>query len=272
MGRTFGRNEAAGAGHGGGPREGSEEVAAGTETARRAARRLRCLDALRGLTVVSMVGFHAMFDAVYVYGLAAPWFSDPAIQEAWRRSVCWVFIALAGWCTSFSRSNVRRAGRYGLAAAAVSVATYAVPVSEPINFGILFCMAGSTAAWAVCRAVAERAGLSGPAPLWLVAVLLCGFVATYGFQYGSWPVPGLAWLGFPDASFASGDYYPLLPFSLLFLSAGALAGRVRSYPDLLRTDPCPPLSWVGRHALAVYLLHQPVLIAGFEVARALGAF
>ena len=36
-----------------------------------------------------------------------------------------------------------------------------------------------------------------------------------------------------------------------------LTGRERMEP--LRRSVCPPLGWMGRHSLLLYLLHQPAL-------------
>ena len=73
----------------------------------------------------------------------------------------------------------------------------------------------------------------------------------------------MSWLGFPGPTFASGDYYPPLPYTLLYL-AGVCIGRLvalRGEPTWLERLSCRPLEWVGRHALPVYVLHQPVLLA-----------
>ena len=40
----------------------------------------------------------------------------------------------------------------------------------------------------------------------------------------------------------------------------------------LRRSVCPPLGWMGRHSLVLYLLHQPVILgvltAAFRLVRA----
>lgn len=49
-----------------------------------------------------------------------------------------------------------------------------------------------------------------------------------------------------------------------------LVGRERLAP--LRRSVCPPLGWMGRHSLVLYLLHQPVILgvltAVFRLVRA----
>ena len=62
-------------------------------------------------------------------------------------------------------------------------------------------------------------------------------------------------------SFFSTDYFPLLPWLFLFWAGyflHHLLGRERLAP--LRRSVCPPLGWMGRHSLVLYLLHQPVIL------------
>lgn len=222
--------------------------------------RIAVLDTLRGLTIVSMVGFHFMFDYVYVYGFPAPWFADPVIQNIWRCSISWVFIALAGLMTSFSRSNLKRAAVYGAAALAVFLATALTNLTTPINFGILYCMAACTLVFCAVRPLLRRAGS------WLVPVALIAlFALCYNIPRATYDVPCLAWLGFPDAGFSSGDYYPLLPYVFLYLCFAWIGMRVKRYPRWMYRDYCHPLTVIGRHSLLIYLAHQVVIVAAFEL-------
>lgn len=110
-------------------------------------RRLLALDALRGATVISMVAFHVMYDLTYLYGINAPWFTDGPLQGIWRISISWVFLALAGWMTSHSRSNLKRGLRYSLVALLIWAATTVSGVGISISYGIMYCMAVSTLLW-----------------------------------------------------------------------------------------------------------------------------
>ena len=88
--------------------------------------------------------------------------------------------------------------------------------------------------------------------------------------YASYPT---AYLGFMPKSFFSTDYFPLLPWLFLFWAGyflHHLVGRGRLAP--LRRSVCPPLGWMGRHSLVLYLLHHPVILgvltAVFRLVRA----
>ena len=82
------------------------------EQMNRPARRVPLFDTVRGLVILSMVAFHATYDAVILYGCDIEWFLNPLIQTVWRNSISWTFLLLAGIMCSYSRNNVKRAARY----------------------------------------------------------------------------------------------------------------------------------------------------------------
>ena len=68
-------------------------------------------------------------------------------------------------------------------------------------------------------------------------------------------------LGFRSPDFASADYFPLLPWVFMFL-AGTFLGRYAKagkFPEFMYRSRVPFFSWIGRHALIIYVLHQPVI-------------
>ena len=69
--------------------------------------RLALLDSLRGLTLISMILFHACWDAVYMLGADWPWYGSRA-GYIWQQSICWTFILLSGFCIPFSHRLLRR--------------------------------------------------------------------------------------------------------------------------------------------------------------------
>ena len=232
--------------------------------------RIGIFDAVRGFSVISMVLFHLCYDLRFIVGADLPWFAPP-LQDVWRCSISWAFLFIAGCMCPLSRSNLRRAAQYGAVALAIWLVTTVVAVDTPISFGIIYCMAACTlVAWAL-----GRLGLLLRGPL-ASALLLVGFLALQGLSDGAvglgplsvelpqelYATPWLSWLGLPDAGFASGDYYPLLPYLLLYLAGAAMGAQWerRGYPAWARAAHVAPLNFVGRHALAVYVIHQPVIL------------
>lgn len=97
----------------------------------------------------------------------------------------------------------------------------------------------------------------------------CSFALTWGIPKVVYPLPYLAWLGFPGPGFVSGDYYPLIPFVFMYLTGffAAQAARASSLeaPAWAYANPIPALAVLGRHALPFYLLHQPVILGVLEL-------
>ena len=81
----------------------------------------------------------------------------------------------------------------------------------------------------------------------------------------------LAVLGLPGPGFWSSDYFPLVPWVFLYLCGyflWRLIGSRQRVMDRLRPG-IGPLALIGRHSLAVYLLHQPALMAVFTALQGL---
>ncbi len=232
---------------------------------RTAPERIAFFDMLRGLVIISMIAFHATYDAAYIYGFHVPWFIDPVIQDVWRATISWTFLALAGWMTSLSRNNFKRAVVYGIFAFIIWLATSVVSVDTPVSFGIIYCMGFCTLIYALIRPVHERIN-----PVIGLILSLALFGLLWHIPRGTYDVVGFSWLGFPGPGFASGDYYPPIPFLFMYL-AGSFAAKLlvklrpAGYPAWMKRDTIPYLSWLGRHSLAIYVIHQPLLIACFEL-------
>lgn len=231
--------------------------------------RIRALDVLRGLTVLSMVAFHTAYDLAYIFELPVPWFTSGPVQDIWRNSISWTFLFLAGWMCAYSRNNFKRAIRYGAFAILIWFATTLAAVDTPINFGIIYCMSVSTLIAALLRHV-TKGKLNSKSCLIAAAACLVLFFATYGLFKQTYATEYLAWLGFPSSSFASGDYYPLIPFSFMYL-CGAFAhghwikAHQDQYPTILKTITSKPIEWIGRHSLLIYALHQPLILLILQI-------
>ena len=227
-------------------------------------KRITIFDTVRGFTMISMAGFHACYDLAYLYGWDMPWFTQTVFQDIWRASISWVFLFIAGWMCTLSRNNAKRAAKYAAAALVVWTATTLVSVDDSVNFGIIFCMAACTAIIAFARPALDRV----PA-VWGIAICLILFACTWSIPKAAYPIPYLAWLGFPGPDFVSGDYYPLIPFFFMYLTgffaAHAARKSSREAPAWAYENPIPALASLGRHALPFYLLHQPIILGILEL-------
>lgn len=239
-------------------------------------KRVHLFDAVRGFSVLSMVGFHLCYDLRYIAGLPLPWFQG-LFQDFWRASISWTFLLLAGIMSSYSRSNYRRAAKYGALAFAIYAVTSIAAVDDPISFGIIYCMAACT----LVSAILESLGIKPRGPV-AGAVCALAFLALLhvsagyldlGFARVALPhelyaSPWLSWLGFPGPGFVSGDYYPLLPYLLMYLAGVSVGPMLRNAfgEGVIKDAGLAPLELVGRHALLVYAAHQPVLLVMASLA------
>ena len=229
--------------------------------------RILVFDTIRGATICSMVAFHLCYDLAYLSGIDMPWFTGTVFQVVWRSSISWTFLFIAGWMTSFSRNNTKRAAVYGIAALLVFVSTSLASVDTAVNFGIMFCMAASTLVYTAL----ERWLCLFDARVFGVAFIAL-FLLTLGVCRQTYPFQGFAWLGFPYPGFSSGDYYPIIPYTFLYLAGASWARRFdqshpAGYPEWLKRDWCPPLSVIGRASLAIYLIHQPLILLILQLAN-----
>lgn len=245
------------------------------------AARYRLLDELRGLDLISMMLYHGMWDVVFLFGVTQKWYTGlPGF--VWQQSICWVFILLSGFCLPLGHHPFRRGAVVFGAGALVTAVTLLFLPEDVVWFGVLTLLGSSMLLTAALdplfRRVPPSAGVAVSALLfWVTYPTMNGFWNLPGRRlalpqalYASWPT---AYLGFMPKSFFSTDYFPLLPWLFLFWAGyflHHLVGRERLAP--LRRSVCPPLGWMGRHSLVLYLLHQPVILgvltAVFRLVRA----
>ena len=136
----------------------------------------------------------------------------------------------------------------------------------PIYFGVLTFL-GVTSLIAV---PAEKL-LSRVPPAAGLAVSSVLFVATYRLNRGKLLFFSLprslyanlftAFFGFPYKGFSSSDYFPLFPWIFLFYAGYFLYGILTAKGKTLYAGKKNMLSFIGKHTLPVYMLHQPIIYA-----------
>lgn len=241
-----------------------------------AKKRLDRLDTLRGITLISMIAYHASWDLVYLYGVNWPWYRSFGAY-LWQQSICWTFILLSGYCLHLGRHRLRRGLMAFGGGVLVSVVTVLFMPDSLILCGVLTLL-GSATLLAVpldplLKRIPARAGLAGSFCLFLLLRDVNeGFLGFEGARLLALPrrlYQNLftAFLGFPPGGFHSSDYFSLLPWFFLFLTGYFLYPLRRERSGDLRL---PMVTAIGRHSLLVYLLHQPVVYGLLAVLAAAG--
>lgn len=91
------------------------------------------LDSIRGITLLSMILYHGMFDLVEIYGLHIPWFVERP-GYVWQQSICWIFILLSGFCWNLGKRHLKRGLVISAWGLLITGVTYAFMPSEKILF------------------------------------------------------------------------------------------------------------------------------------------
>lgn len=239
-------------------------------------KRVGIIDETRGAAVISMVIYHLYFDLVYFYGLNFGGIVD-MIFDWWQPLIAGTFIFVAGVSSLFSKNNFKRGALCFFIGMAFTFATAFVTPNAPIYFGVLHFLGIAMMIYGFIGHIVEFI----PAVLGIILFVIL-FALTWNVPNGYislfelfrvylpseiYSARLLFPLGFPSATFSSLDYFPLLPYLFLFLS-GACAGQIfksgRAAKGFYMTR-FNGLAWTGRHALIIYILHQPVLIAILEL-------
>lgn len=207
-----------------------------------------------------MVFVHFIYDLTEWYGLLS-WGNDPLflIVQNWGALA---FFLLSGLCATLGKRELKRGALVFGCGLLVTAVTGLVPPLPAIRFGALHCLGCCMMLWHVLKKL--------PSPV-LTAVAFILIPAGFAFAGIRVTVPWLFPLGLTVSGFADPDFFPLLPYLGFFL-LGAVSGR-RLYAQkrslLPRVDTQTPiirfLLLCGRHSLAIYLLHQPVLMLSMEL-------
>jgi uncharacterized membrane protein len=227
--------------------------------------RIEAVDAARGIALLAMAVYHFSWDLSFLQLAAIPVATDPG-WKWFARIIAGSFLFLVGVSLVLGhgegirwRSFLKRLAIVSAAAAGVTVATYLAFPLAYIYFGILHCIAlSSVLALPFLRL-----------PWWaaLAAVAMVFAIAEFGASelFNRWP---LLWTGLSTRVPFSNDYVPIFPwFAMVLAGVGAarlLAPFLRE-GSLARWRADGPigraLAFAGRHSLAIYLLHQPLLLA-----------
>lgn len=249
-------------------------------------KRIHLMDELRGFAVFCMVFYHGFYTLAFLMGQSwGEWlyrFFMPA--EPWFAGL---FIFIAGISSNLTHSNLVRGVKLLGVALLVTLATAIAVPEELIVFGILHFLSVCMIAFGLLQLLRRRLGRTEEPPfrLWPVVVCAVLFIVTRYLASGYLQIPFVlrvflpsgwyqAWLaplGLPGPGFSSADYFPLLPWCFVF-AAGTVVGRLAKagkFPAWTYPSRVPFFSFLGRHALLIYVLHQPIIYGAALLVQAI---
>lgn len=222
------------------------------------AHRVASIDALRATALIAMIAYHFCFDLRHFRIIAPDFEHDPFWLTA-RAIILSSFLLLAG--VSLVLADARKASSVQFWRHVGMIAGCAVLVSATTYF-----MFPVTFIWfGVLHAIAVSLVLARPLVRFPRAALVIGlFVIAVGVTYSNSAFNqfALGWIGFITVKPYTDDYVPLFPWAGVLLCGIALGhALVRNRFAILSSLAIPPrwLAWLGRHTLAIYMLHQPIL-------------
>ena len=232
------------------------------------------LDTLRGLTLISMILYHACWDLVYLFGMDWDWYRSEG-AFLWQQSICWTFILLSGYCWQLGRHQLKRGLTVFLGGVVISAATWLFVPSSRIFFGVLSLLGSAMLLTVPLHRLLEKIpAFPGAALSFLLFVVfrnvsggtLCfGLVTLPESLYRSYLT---ACFGFPPAGFYSSDYFALLPWLFLFWTGYYLYDLFPKGPQ--RSIRLPLVTAMGRRSLLIYLLHQPLVYGALTALNFIG--
>jgi uncharacterized membrane protein len=236
---------------------------------------------LRGLAMVWMTIFHFCFDLQYFGYLHTDFHTDP-FWTLQRSAIVSLFVFCAGLGQAIALQQGQDWRRFGKrwrqiagAALLVSAGSYLMFPTSFIYFGILHGMAAmlilarGSAVWRRWLWPLGALALSTP---WLAAALHLHWAGAEALNTSTWN-----WIGLISRKPITEDYAPLLPWiGVMFWGVASGQWLLQHHPQALArwsnacTKSCSAkatekLAWMGRHSLAYYLLHQPLLLGALTV-------
>lgn len=242
------------------------------------------LDEIRGITLLSMILFHAIWDLVYIFRVDWDWFYTD-IAYIWQQSICWCFILLSGFCWSLGKRKLYRGGVVFGCGILISVITEIFTPMQRIRFGVLTFLGVSMLLTNLLEKILKRI----PCVFGFTLNILL-FVITRNLNEGCLGFEGLklyqlpkAWydlgdgatfLGLTDIHFFSADYFSIFPWYFLFLTGYFLYRWMEQKHLLERLGNKKPIgafwSKLGKNSLVIYLLHQPVVYLTLLIVKVVG--
>ncbi|MBC8016711.1 MAG: DUF1624 domain-containing protein [Sporomusaceae bacterium] len=225
------------------------------------------IDFIRGIAIILMIVFHLIVDLkdFYAYNidyLAGFWYLEGKLSAI-------IFILISGVSSTLGSGSLSHGSKVFAWGMFLTVVTYLYNPGNYILFGILHFLGISLLSASFMRRL----------PSSCLAMISCAAIAL-GILFSERFVssPYLFPIGLISSTFISLDYYPIFPWYGVFLF-GIIVGKIvcadkkrlslrqasyiqsESYASLLLIRSIKLTAWLGQHSLAIYLIHQPILLA-----------
>lgn len=220
-------------------------------------KRIHSIDTIRGLSVIGMIYYHLVYDLVYIFNQnSIEYLNSLKILQVLVGST---FIFIAGISSNFSRDNLRSGFKLLIIAYAITgVTTF---LGDPVVFGVLHLLGFCTVIVSFTDKSRDTSFIKGIALVGLFIIFYYLDIKNIEIlsrlrEYNLYP------LGLFGDGFSSSDYYPLIPWGFLYFGGKFIGGYLLKTGTLYERDfDIEVLSFIGKHSLLIYILHQPIILA-----------
>ncbi|MDP3563966.1 MAG: heparan-alpha-glucosaminide N-acetyltransferase [Methanoregula sp.] len=230
--------------------------------------RLPEIDLFRGIAILMMVVFHTVFDISF-FGIA-PLNVSTGFWHYFAYATASLFLLIVGvsLIVSHARARLKNTG-LSLALKFVYRGAFIFALGLAVTLGTWLYLGEGFVIFGILHLIGISVLLSPlffPFRKWNL-ILGCVCIAVGLFVTGSYGPVYLLPLGIHPQGFTSVDYTPLFPwFGVVLIGMGIGEflyhdGERRFTVPPIPESIVPPLSFLGRHSLLIYLVHQPIIIA-----------
>lgn len=215
------------------------------------------LDFSRGLSIILMIMFHIIvlltdyftYNIDYTKGF---WYLEGKVSAI-------MFIIIAGISSTISKNNIKRGAVIFFFGMTITLATFIFSPEYFVKFGILHFLGLSIILYTFIRKLNYKL---------LVALSFVSIYIGSTFAQNTVTSSYLFPIGLTNNHFSSMDYYPILPWFGVFLFGAIL--KISIFKNTRGGNPplvLKPLSYIGKHSLIIYLIHQPILFGLFYLVH-----
>lgn len=247
------------------------------------------IDLIRGICMILVIFDHFIYDITYTMGdvfLGYPgtnkifnvivkfgrWYWTSNIRFHVRNVTIFLFLCLIGICCSFTRNNIKRGAKLFLGAAIISIATFILglitnDLELTITFGILHCAALSLFVIGLLEKVTQNKWV-----YWIISIVMI-ITGLYFYKDAGFATyqGSTIWEVFYSLLLGTNNYgSDCMPFLLYGgqIFAGVFIGKVlyANKKSLIKKEyKNNAITFVGRHSLMTYLIHQVVVIVALVI-------
>ena len=241
-------------------------------------RRLMLIDSIRGLAILSMIGFHACWIMSYFGILISTARVDSFEFLIWERSICCTFIFISGFSFGLGRKQLKKGIIILLIGIAITILSVLFMYDIRDIFGILWILGLSPIIMTCADKYIEKKTNTNKKLLviclilatvlllvtWNINLGYLGLKSLNAYIYlprGLYKGYFMTFLGFQAPGFYSVDYFSVFPWFFLYLMGYFTykISRGSKFEGKVLTVGIPFVKTIGKYSLPIYLIH-PVII------------